>query len=730
MKIQRLDFDAFGPFTGRALNFDGEGLHIVYGPNEAGKSSALRGLKALLYGIDTRTLDNYLHANDKLRVSGSLQASDGKVLTFTRRKGRKNTLLSSDGSTLDDQLLTPFLQGVSPELFEMLFGIDHQALIRGGQEILEQRGEVGQALFSAALGSHTLHTVLRQLDDETDALFRPRGSTQTINAGIKSYTQLTKGMKECTLSSKEWEEKRRTLDRTTQGLDELQSVLAERKTELNRLSRIQRMLPKLARRRGLLQELTKLGEVEVLADDFSARRQKAVHKLETAHETTGRLTPRLTMFQEELEAQSINLELLAQEERIEDLHAQLGAHRKALKDRPNLEMERQILLRGADSILKEVRPDLSMADIEVLYPVVARRQAIVELGGEKALLRSAVKQADTRKRKTESRLKVTSRTYRELPEIEASDGLRRTIVAARRLGDIDTSSQTTRSDLKSLEQQCTDGLSRLLLWDGELNQVTGLGVPNGETINRFKNAYDDISQRQKRFEENQVENIDLKLDVTQKLEEIRRSGAVPLESDLITARGVRDEVWHLLRRQWDGGEDITAEAAQFQTEGLLPDVFEARLATTDELSDRLRREADRVHALASLQVQGEDLERQSSNLTEQLKACASETEKLDKDWQSEWTSCQIVPLTPREMRNWLEDLGKLRERVEQVNLDRQKLADLEQVREQQILQLQGELAAHGKKVTTDEELEPLLLACEDLVRQLDEVTQQRDALVV
>ena len=76
MEIRQLNLAAFGPFTDRALAFDQEvgGLHIVYGPNEAGKSSALRGLKALLYNIDERTPDNYLHANDKLRIELTFRA--------------------------------------------------------------------------------------------------------------------------------------------------------------------------------------------------------------------------------------------------------------------------------------------------------------------------------------------------------------------------------------------------------------------------------------------------------------------------------------------------------------------------------------------------------------------------------------------------------------------------------------------------------------------------------
>ncbi|MDT8453017.1 MAG: AAA family ATPase, partial [Gammaproteobacteria bacterium] len=86
MKIMQLNLAAFGPFTDRLLTFDQEniGFHIVYGSNEAGKSSSLRGLKALLYGIDVRSTDNFIHANDKLLINGCLKNADGHELVFSR----------------------------------------------------------------------------------------------------------------------------------------------------------------------------------------------------------------------------------------------------------------------------------------------------------------------------------------------------------------------------------------------------------------------------------------------------------------------------------------------------------------------------------------------------------------------------------------------------------------------------------------------------------------------
>ncbi|MCU7859431.1 MAG: AAA family ATPase, partial [Candidatus Thiodiazotropha sp. (ex Lucinoma kastoroae)] len=728
MKIQELNLVAFGPFTDRILTFDEAGLHIVYGPNEAGKSSALRGLKALLYGVEERTLDNFLHANDKLRINGFLRTADGHELMFVRRKGRKNTLLTPDGEVLDEQVLAPFLQGVTSELFETLFGIDHQALVQGGQEILEQKGEVGQALFSAALGSHALHSVLAQLDDEADGLFRPRGSTQTINSALKSYAELNKEVREESLSSREWDEHRRALGRTTKELEKIQAELAGNRIEVNRLQRIQRVLPKLARRRELFQELELMGDVVILPDDFTGRRQKAVNALETAQAIVGKATPRLDGLQKQLEELSTNQGLLDQAENIEDLHARLGGHRKALQDRPHLEAEGQQLQTDVESILKEIRPDLELKDIEELRPVLARRQAIAELGSNNAVLNARVEQAESSLRETEKRLKIARKERDEIPESDSTDALHRTIAAARKQGELDASIQSTQSQLASLQTECTTDLSRLTFWDGELEDLAGLGLPNRESINRFEEDYDELGKRNQRLEEKKEEATDSLQDTSQRLDEIERVGEVPTEVALINARSERNQVWQLLRRQWVDGEDVSAEASNHQGEETLPDVFENHLAGADEVSDRLRREADRVHTLASLQAKQEGGQRQAEEIAGQLEATNAEKDQLDADWRELWAPCQIVPRSPREMRAWLDEFEKLRERVGQLNLLRQKVSELEQNRSTHIQRLNEQLAGLGSAGSTSEEIETVLLECEALANQLDESKRKYDSL--
>lgn len=728
MKIRALNLTAFGPFTEKELSFEEVGLHIVYGPNEAGKSSALRGLKALLYGIDERTLDNFIHANDKLRIQGNLLTVDDRELDFIRRKGRKNTLLSPDGDALDEQALAPFLQGVTPELFESLFGIDHRALVQGGNEILEQKGEVGQALFSAALGSHALHGVLKELDDSEKNLFLPAGSKPLINAAIRTYTDLKSEIRKCSLSSREWDEHRRVLVRTSDELKRIQSELADKRTEVNRLQRIQRVLPKLSRRRELLQELEVLGDVVVLSDDFSGRRRTVINALESAQTIVDKATPRLEGLQQQLKDLSINQALVEQEENIEDLHTRLGGHRKAQQDRPHLDAENKQLLADVESILKENRPDLELKDVEQLRPVLTRRQQFGELGGKAAVLNARIEQAESGLRETERRLTAARKERDEIVESGSTDALHRVISAARKQGDLDASIQSDQSQIASLQTECVADHSRLTLWEGELDEVAGLALPGRESLHQFEERYADLSKRMQRFEEKKNELTDALQDTVQRLEEIERVGDVPTEAALIHARSERDAVWQLLRSHWVDGKDVSAEASEYQSEGTLPDAFENRLSGADEVSDRLRREADRVHTLANLQARQSGAQQQVENISEQLEAANAEKAQLDADWQAIWTPCQIAPRTPREMRTWLDAFEELRDQVRQLNLLRQKASERERNRTTHIQRLNEQLAGLGSAGSTSEELEAVLLECEALASQLDGAKRQHDLL--
>jgi uncharacterized protein YhaN len=171
MRVSRLDLLRYGRFTNVSLEFPkaASDVHIIFGPNEAGKSTSLAAIEDLLFGIPHNSPYNFVHDYASMRIGGVLE-HDGKLLEVRRRKGHKDTLLAPNESPLPsgDGALIPFLGGADQTFFTRMFSLNHERLAKGGREILEAKDEVGQTLFSAGAGLSGLRERMASLSREAD----------------------------------------------------------------------------------------------------------------------------------------------------------------------------------------------------------------------------------------------------------------------------------------------------------------------------------------------------------------------------------------------------------------------------------------------------------------------------------------------------------------------------------------------------------------------------------
>src|SRR5450830_1669699 len=129
MRVNRLDRLRYGRFTNVSLEFPNadSDLHVIFGPNEAGKSTSLAAIEDLLFGIPHNSPYNFVHDYASMRVGGVLE-HDGKSLVVLRRKGHKDTLLAPNESPLlsGDSALVPFLGGADQTFFTRMFSLNHE----------------------------------------------------------------------------------------------------------------------------------------------------------------------------------------------------------------------------------------------------------------------------------------------------------------------------------------------------------------------------------------------------------------------------------------------------------------------------------------------------------------------------------------------------------------------------------------------------------------------------
>ena len=251
MRIERLDLVAFGHFTDHTLDFGGPAasggdLHLVYGPNEAGKSTTLAAIGELLYGMPHRSSWAFRHDNAVLEIGARLATEAGPL--EVRR--HKNRLVDGEGRALEPHAIDT--HGLGLEEYRARFSLDERTLEKGSDAILEQQGELGAALFSAAAGLADLGARLERAMEPADAFYQPRKRTQIELIALKArLAEIDAELAARDVDTKAWAALRSEADAARERHARQEGLVTELQGEVAALERQLRALSAAERRRRL-----------------------------------------------------------------------------------------------------------------------------------------------------------------------------------------------------------------------------------------------------------------------------------------------------------------------------------------------------------------------------------------------------------------------------------------------------------------------------------------------
>jgi uncharacterized protein YhaN len=734
MRIERLDLAAFGPFSDAVLDFSKGapgGLHLVLGMNEAGKSSALRGLIGFLYGIPERSADGFLHENKKLQIGAVLTCADGSTLHALRWKRRLNSLTRLDKQPLDEALLKTELAGLPQPVFEALFGLDHARLRAGGEELAQAHGGLGQSLFAAAAGLARLRAAAAGLEAEALDLFKPRGQNQRISAAIADYKRLSAEAEALAAPPAEYDRLRRELAAAEAARDALAAEHAARSAELAALTRMRSALDPLDRRALVLVRLAELGEVPLLPADFRERRFAAMSGLEQARgrmEAAARDRDRARAGLEELPEPGPWLE---HQGRIAALQEDLGAHRKAHKDRANLVLDLAGLRGKAEESLARLAPGRTLGQAPELFLPEAEQQRVAALIAERRSLGERQDRAGSDAAKLGRDLAAAEADLAALPAPPDGADLTAALDAAQEQGGLDQRLDQERAALAAARTRAATGLSRLgSCWTGDLDAAVALPVPPDEAVARCERDFETLAADWR--------DLDRRAgDAARELDQARADrtgleagGAAPSEAALKEARARRDAGWALVRSRLENRPDPAAESAflaQSAPAPHLPAAFEAAQSAADSAADRLWLQADRAARAAVLDAAVHRLEEASRALARRRDELEQRRAALQKDWIALWQPAGIAPLPPREMRPWLANHAALCGLVKDLRSQAAGLEALEATAQRLASGLIAALQALGETPPAGPGLDPAIRrgqAC--LARLADLAARRRD----
>lgn len=248
MRIRRLDIARFGRFTDQAYDFGAAGdrpdFHIVYGPNEAGKTTTMEAILRLFYGFPNREPYDFLHGRPNLQITADLEAG-GQVHRFTRLPKRAGDLLDGAGAALPGTALSAHLAGLTEADYRKLLCLDDDTIEQGGEEIANAKGEIGRLLFSAAAGVADLSGVLDGVREEADDLWRKQGRKTRIAELKRALKEVEAQIRDGDTSAAAWKGLKAALRRAKTQEDAIRAERDSARRDLALAEGKARALPRL-----------------------------------------------------------------------------------------------------------------------------------------------------------------------------------------------------------------------------------------------------------------------------------------------------------------------------------------------------------------------------------------------------------------------------------------------------------------------------------------------------
>ena len=179
MRIEELYLDGFGHFHQRTIGSVSGPVAVFYGPNEAGKSTTLAFIRAILFGFPARFNSHYPPLSGG-RHGGRIALRDdtGDPYQVERYAGTRGGLsVTTSGGPISNAgpLMQRLTGNATPDMFRNVFAFSLDEL-----QIAASLNDSNGAIYSAGQGAPGLPALRKSLSDHKGQIYLNRGTNQEV----------------------------------------------------------------------------------------------------------------------------------------------------------------------------------------------------------------------------------------------------------------------------------------------------------------------------------------------------------------------------------------------------------------------------------------------------------------------------------------------------------------------------------------------------------------------
>lgn len=452
MKISQIQVAGFGALRERTFDLNAP-LTVVFGPNEAGKSTLMGFIRMLLFGFPTRSYmqERYepvyggVHGGAMTLVDDQgrrirIERYEGKAMS-AGRGGRMSSgtfrLILEDGSTGGEQMMKALLGGMTPELFRSLFAFGLSEL----QEIRSlQSDEVSEYLFSTGMGMEggTVLRAERSLQHEMELLYKPRGTKQEINKilqTIEENEEAVRRSKELMGQFDQWTVQLSSID---QRILRLENALKEYRGQKEWYDKCRQAGDRWIRLQEIHKQVTALPLFESFPEEAAARFDAMIEERERALADKQSWRRKLEQLSAQKEAIEVDETLLSRKERLLSLLERANGYEDSKTAAAEFLAEMRSLDEQIDGKIRQIDTNWSRRMLESFSVDVTHKEQVRKFRDSLQHYKSEWERLEGERLRALQQEEMLGRTAAET-EDELREMRRRTEQAGAGLGRIGTS---------------------------------------------------------------------------------------------------------------------------------------------------------------------------------------------------------------------------------------------------------------------------------------------------
>lgn len=725
MKLQKLYLSAFGPFTDKLLDFSANParIHLVFGPNEAGKSSALRAMADLRFGIPARSSDTFVHDGPKLLLAALLEDASGQPVAVARRKKTKDPLTAADPAT-GLPLATPVSAAVAQALtggmdraaFERSFGLDHARLRKGGEELLKGEGELGAALFEASAGLQGIKALQASLQDDARKFLLP--SAQAVIPESKRLIDAYKSQsKAAQTRPAEWKDRQRAADTATDHLSALQAQWTALRRRSQPLTELRAVLPLLQQLTLVKSALEAENAVNLLPLDAREKRQAAQHSLANATEQLEAAQAEQAACAQAQHALVLEPALVAHAPAIERVAQACALARQQRSEQVQLQTQAGQGAAALADLARRIHPGADLAAVLAAIPGPADRVALDELQDSLARHTQALAQRQERLAQLDAQLAQAPEHGPLVPPAMLA-AVESALQHALALGDTPQRQAEAQRERDALDQRLQRALADL-----RLPTAAALQAARPLLLADITQAEKAQADHATQVEALRKEDADLQRELStqqHRQHQLAAVGEIVTAQSLQAARQQRDARWLDVKQAY--GHDAASPSTLA--------AFEPTQTEADRQADLLREGAARAAQAAECALRIAEADSRRHTIAQQLADGAVHAARQQAGWLQTLADAHLPPHPPAALREWQAQRAAALELCERQHQLQREQADAAQAvhTRTEALALALHAAGHGGGATSLPQAGSWLRAAQDAAAEARAQAQSRETL--